>query len=185
MEFGDIIYLILLVFFMILGFFNDSRKKKNQQKQSEKPAHPFSDMPQQHSEIPRRPFLETSETEEEFPSWFEPKTVTKTRVMPPASPVLRKEPERTTFRSSMELTTDFAKESSLKSSIFVYDADTSYDKDPDLPEIGEAPDDTSSTTTDMKQVGSPHPLVAELYGESGRQELLKGLIIGDVIRRKY
>ncbi len=28
MEFGDIIYLILLVFFMILGFFNDSRKKK-------------------------------------------------------------------------------------------------------------------------------------------------------------
>jgi hypothetical protein len=33
MEFGDIIYFILLVFFMILGFFNDSRKKKNKQKQ--------------------------------------------------------------------------------------------------------------------------------------------------------
>ena len=176
MEFGDIIYLILLVFFMILGFFNDSRKKKNQQKQSDKPSHPYSDMPQQRSEMPRRPFLETSEMgeEEELP-----------RVMPPASPVLRKEAERTTFRSSMELTTDFAKESSLKSSIFVYDADDSYDKDPDTLDIGKAPDDMSQTATDGKKRGSLHPLVAELYGESGREELLKGLIIGDVIRRKY
>ncbi|HAR37938.1 MAG: hypothetical protein A2W86_03860 [Bacteroidetes bacterium GWD2_45_23] len=180
MEFGDIIYLILLVFFMILGFFNDSRKKKNKQMQSEKPSNPYSEMPQRRSETPRRPFLETSETEEE-----EEEELPKTRVRPPASPVLRKEPERTTFRSSMELTTDFAKESSLKSSIFVYDADASYYKNPETLDIGEASDDMSQATIDGKKSGSLHPLLAELYGDSGREELLKGLIIGDVIRRKY
>ncbi len=85
----------------------------------------------------------------------------------------------------MELTTDFAKESSLKSSIFVYDADTSYSKDANSPDIAEMPDAMSQTAADEKKRSSTHPLVAGLYGESNRDELLKGLIIGDIIRRKY
>ncbi|MCE5178896.1 MAG: hypothetical protein LLF81_07130 [Porphyromonadaceae bacterium] len=182
MEFGDIIYLILLVFFMILGFFNDSRKKKNQQKQQpEKPSHPYSEMKP-------RPFIETYdsvEEEEEFPSWFEPKPVAKNKTVPPEPPVVPVDEGRITFRSSMELTTDFAKESSLKSSIFVYDADTSYSKDANSPDIAEMPDAMSQTAADEKKRSSTHPLVAGLYGESNRDELLKGLIIGDIIRRKY
>ncbi|MEN6324381.1 MAG: hypothetical protein ABFD09_12980 [Proteiniphilum sp.] len=185
MESGDIIYLVLLVFFMILGFFNDSRKKKNQQKeQSEKPSSPYSEMKP-------RPFIETydsDEEKEEFPSWFEPKPIAKTRIVPPATPVVPVDEGRITFRSSMELTTDFAKESSLKSSIFVYDADDSYKKDPDSPDIAEAPEAMAETVADGndgKKRSSPHPVLAGLYGESGRDELLKGLIIGDIIRRKY
>ncbi len=182
MEFGDIIYLVLLVFFMILGFFNDSRKKKNQQKQqSEKPLHPYSEMKP-------RPFFETSEPDEEneeFPSWFEPKPVAEIRTVPPTPPVVPVDEGRITFRSSMELTTDFAKESSLKSSIFVYDADDSYSKEADSTDIAEMPDAMSQTAADGKKSSAPHPLVAGLYGESGRDELLKGLIIGDIMRRKY
>jgi hypothetical protein len=174
MESGDIIYLVLLVFFMILGFFNDSRKKKNQQKQQ--------------SEMKPRPFTETSRSydeEEELAPWFEQEPVTKTRTTLPPLPVVRNETERTTFRSSMELTTDFAKESSLKGSIFVYDADSSYEKDTDSADIAEMQDVMAETITDGKKRGSPHPLVAELYGESGRNELIKGLIIGEIIGRKY
>jgi len=181
MESGDIIYLVLLVFFMILGFFNDSRKKKNQQKeQSEKPSSPYSEMKP-------RPFIETyepDEEKEEFPSWFEPKPVAKAKTVPPVPPVPVNE-GRITFRSSMELTTDFEKESSLKSSIFVYDADDSYNKDPDSPDIAEAPEVMAEAVADGKKRGLLHQLVAGLYGESGRNELLKGMIIGDIIRRKY
>mgnify|MGYP006912196291 FL=1 len=184
MESGDIIYLILLVFFMILGFFNDSRKKKNQQKQqSEKPSHPYFD-------LPSRPFFETSdsdmEAEDELPSWFESRPAVKPRVATPPPPVVRAEEGKSVFQSSMNLTTDFAKESSLKSSIFVYDADASYDNDPDMIDMAETADSQSPhKPADGKKRGSLHPILAGLYGDTSRDELLKGLIIGDIVRRKY
>lgn len=169
MEFDDIIYFILLVFFMILGFFNDSRKKKDKQKQqSEEHSRPYFDVPEE--DIP--------------PRWLEPNVLEKTKT-PPLPPVSIVEEGRTAFQSSMDLTTDFAKESSLKSSIFVFDADVSYDKDPDTLDIAEMADSYLQKTTDGEKRGSPHPLLGDLYGDAGRKELIKGLIIGEIMQRKY
>lgn len=184
MEFQDIIYLVLLVFFMILGFFNDSRKKRDKQKQqAEKPPRPYIGQP-------APPFFETSgsewEEEDEVPSWFEPKPADKAAVVPPAPTVVRNEEGKSVFQSSMDLTTDFAKESSLKGSIFVYDADVSYDKDADAMDISEMSDSyLQKTTAGDKKRNLSHPLLGDLYGDASRKELIKGLIIGEILQRKY
>lgn len=174
MEFGDIIYFILLVFFMILGFFNDSRKKKNQQKQqSAEQSRPYFDEP-----------------EENIPSYRpEPRALSRTKTVPPTPSRLKVEEGRTAFQSSMELTTDFAKESSLKSSIFVFDADSSYDLGSDSVEIADMMDtylqkSQEETNEDMKSSFSHH-LIFDLLGNEGRQELKKGLIYGEIMQRKY
>jgi len=170
MEFGDIIYFILLVFFMILGFFNDSKKKKDKQEQQ----------PEEHS----RPYFDVPE-EDIPPRWLEPNVLKKNQTTSPPPPVSVVEEGRTAFQSSMDLTTDFAKESSLKSSIFVYDADVSYDKDADTQDIAEMSDSYLQKTADGEKRSSPHPLIGDLYGDAGREELMKGLIIGEIMQRKY
>ena len=185
MESGDIIYLLLLLFFMILGFFNDSKKKKNQQKQqSEKPPHPYPE------KLPRS-FTETSDMVEEEtpPLWFETRPVTKTKTSPSSPPVQRSESERPTFRSSMDLTTDFSKETSLKSSIFVFDADSSYDLGSDSIDISAMSDSylekgTEETVSETKE-SSYHHLIRDLLGDAGRDELKKGLIYGEIMQRRY
>ncbi len=169
MEFNDIIYFILLAFFLILGFFNDSRKKKDKQKQqSDEHSRPYFDVPE----------------EDISPPWWETEVLEKTKT-PPLPPVPVVEEGRTVFQSSMDLTTDFAKESSLKSSIFVFDADVSYDKDADTQDISEMSDSYLQKTADGEKRGSPHPLLGDLYGDAGRKELIKGLIIGEIMQRKY
>jgi len=167
MEFGDIIYFILLLFFMILGFFNDSRKKKNlQKKESGGSTTPVSEVIDEtiYQKIERqRNRLNKEKT-----------------TPPPAIPVAYSGKEvHTKFQSSMDLVTYFRKESSLKSSIFVFDADSSFAQDIDT---SDAFSNNASTTPKRSRL---HPLVTDLLGEGGKEELKKGLIYGEIIQRKY
>lgn len=163
MEFGDIIYFILLVFFMILGFFNDSRKKKQQQKQSEAESRPFFDEGQEampeHPQERRRP--------------------ERSRSTPPPAPATY--PEKGVhreFRSSADLVSIHDEQSSHSSFTFDYDANSFYEKDPDSPD---APDNARE---EMLKA-SVHPLIKDLRDDTGREELKKGLIYGEIMQRKY
>lgn len=164
MEFGDIIYLIILLFFMILGFFNDSRKKKN--RQGKKAGGNADSFLEERVET----ILQTLENE---------KKKRKTSVLPPVPADYSGKDVHRTFQSSMDLVTDFEGQSSLKSSIFVYDADSSFALDTDSSDIfnKKAPAD--------RQRSVVHPLIADLLGDGGREELKKGLVYGEILRRKH
>ena len=116
MEIGDLIYVILLLLFMILGFFNDSKKKKEQQKQQQEPnpnLRPVNrditkSIPPLLSEDQRKIF--------EFENEKRLKQINREKEK-------RVKEGGFAFTSSMELTTDFKKESSLENSKFSNYAD--------------------------------------------------------------
>jgi len=165
MEFGDIIYIILLVFFMILGIFNDSRKKKNKQKQVD------NDYPTPVSEKIDETFFEKMERQRN--------RYTEKTAPPPSLPSYSGKEVHTKFQSSMDLVTDFEGQSSLKSSIFVYDADSSFAQDTDSTDL------FNKNSSSVKKNSEVHPLVKELLEDGGIEELKKGLIYGEIILRKY
>lgn len=156
MEFGDIIYLILILFFAILGFSNESRKKKNQQQQREKD------------------FSHTFDDEEDEP-WLQHLPGD----LPPVPAHQAQKSTRPEFRSSLDLVTDFEEASSLKGSIFVYDADESFAQE------STQDDATTGQTSAFDQRSFVHPLVAELTGDGAVEALKKGLIYGEIMQRKY
>lgn len=168
MEFGDNIYFILLVIFMILGFFNDSRKKKNLQKK-QTDMNTSVDM-----EEPDETFYQKMERQRKV---YMEKTTPPPAVPPVVPPV--KDPH-TQFQSSMDLVTDFEKQSSLKSSIFVFDADSSFAQDTDSSDIF-----NKKAAVFQQQRTGLHPLIADLMGDGGLEELKKGLVYGEILRRKY
>lgn len=176
MEFGDIIYFILLVFFMILGFFNDSRKKKQQQKkQSEAESYP---------EVEPHPFFDFDEEPDDEPVVIAPQPNMGTRkTVPPPVPAASSAKNRyDNFQSSLDLVSIQEEPSTLSNYTFDYDANSFYDKDPDSPDI----DDTYHGNSKEKTIKSlVHPLIKELREESGREELKKGLVYGEIIQRKY
>lgn len=168
MEFGDIIYFILLVFFMILGFFNDSRKKKQQQqKQSEA---------QERSETEFRPFLD--EEQEIIP----PQSQGKKRKTPPPIPAAYSAKERyDNFQSSIDLVSIHEEPSTLSSYTFDYNVNSFYELDPDSPDSPDSPDNVREDQSRK----SLHPLLQGLRDGTGREELKKGLIYGEIMQRKY
>lgn len=179
MEIGDLIYVILLLLFMILGFFNDSRKKKEQQKQQQEPnpnLRPVNrditkSIPPLLSEDQRKIF--------EFENEKRLKQINREKEK-------RVKEGGFAFTSSMELTTDFKKESSLENSKFSNYADTLYDldsdmiesnnPDPDNPEMPEVPGDNSYVM---------HPVVEELHGPDKKKELVNGVVFSEILKRKY
>ncbi len=160
MEFGDIIYLILLIFLMILGFFNDSRKKKTMQQKQEGSSTPF--FPAEEEE----PFLRHTRER-------------KKTTLPSPVPTQPATTGRTQFRSSLDLVTDFEGESSLKSSIFVYDADASFGQ-----ESAFSDPHAVNSAADANRP-SLHPFVADLLEGEREDKLKKGLIYGEIMQRKY
>ena len=159
MEFGDIFYFILILLFAILGFFNESNKKKK--------------LNQQKSEEDFRPII-SDESDEPYLHHL---PLPQKRDLPPAVPHQAQKTARPEFRSSLDLVTDFAKLSSLKDSIFVYDADDSF---------AQSASDTGMEQETLSETNSSlHPLVAELIGEGGEDALKKGLIYGEIMQRKY
>ncbi len=104
MDFGDIIYYVLVVFFLILSFFNKSKKDKKAQKQMEQEDFPHPD----------------SEEAETMPFPF-PKNFRKKNTPPPIPDKIPQTNVRREFQSSLSLVTDFKKESSLEGSLFVND----------------------------------------------------------------
>lgn len=101
MEFGDIVYLILIVAFMIFGFFKEIRKKNRKIDESTEPVN--------------------TELGDLFRDVFD---AGSTPHMPPATDIETKKKNKETgkslaskefvFQSSMDLVTDFEGESSLK-----------------------------------------------------------------------
>ncbi|WP_298648508.1 hypothetical protein [uncultured Proteiniphilum sp.] len=159
MEFGDIIYFILLVFFMILGFFNDSRKKKNQQKQSEAESRPFFNE-EQKTTPPQSRDREYKTTPPPVPVTYSGKDVHRE------------------FRSSLDLVSIHDKQSSHPGYTFDYDVNSFYEKDPDSI-------DAPENAGEEKVKRSLHPLLKDLRDDTGREELKKGLIYGEIMQRKY
>ncbi len=105
MEFGDILYIIALIFFFVFGIFNDARKKKKQVSQNTPP-------------------LNQEVFPERIPKRQVPKTI-KSRVkenLPPPAP----KPVHREFQSSLDLVSNYEGQSSIKSSIFVDDLREHY-----------------------------------------------------------
>ena len=166
MEIGDLFYIIILSLFMILGFFNDSKKKKKEQKQQSQPkTHSFETdepdvIPPLYKKIPP-PIPEDLKRKK---SWED--NISKRHY----------EEGHTAFQSSMNLLTDFSKESSLKSSIYVNDTGETYAQDID------SQNRIEETRNDLF-LGSN--LINDLTGENSRNELVKGLIYSEIFKRKY
>lgn len=162
MEIGDLFYIIILSLFMILGFFNDSRKKKNEQKQQSEPKTHSND----------------SDEPDVIPPLYK-------KIPPPVPKNIReyesinqyKREGELAFQSSMNLLTDFSKESSLKSSIYINDTGTTYDEDTDSP--SPIRDDYDSNLTLGRTI------VKDLTGDGRRTELVKGIIYSEILKKKY
>ncbi|MDR0334151.1 MAG: hypothetical protein LBI15_11920 [Dysgonamonadaceae bacterium] len=157
MEFGDLIYFILVIAFMVLGFFNDARKRKKRKMEREAST--------SHQDSQKQ--SENQHKVEDSDDWW--RNLPKTPPIPTTkkpTPYVRKE-----FQSSLDLVTNFEGESSLKDSIFVQDA---------------AFTNIYEEKRRRKQ-SPPlvHPLVRDLLNDSGNKELKKGLIYGEILQRKY
>src|SRR5690554_2372245 len=119
MEIGDLFYIIILSLFMILGFFNDLRKKKNEQKQQSQPkTHTY-----QSDEPDVIPPLYKKITPPD------PNTIKRKKSLERESSNKYSKEGSSVFQSSMDLLTDFSKESSLKSSIYINDTGETYTQD--------------------------------------------------------
>src|SRR5690554_6937251 len=119
MEIGDLIYIFLLLLFMILGFFNDSRKKKEQEKRLQE-SNPDFNTDEQEILTTTPPFLTLDQQRD-----IELEKGKRLRQLNRDKERFSKEGE-VVFRSSMDLITDFSKESSLKGSVYKNDTDTLY-----------------------------------------------------------
>ena len=149
-----------IIYFILLVFFMilgffNDSRKKKQQKQAEA---------QRQAEAQQLPEVEFAQN---------PKT------LPPPLPTTYSAKERyDNFQSSLDLVSIHEEPSTLSSYIFDYDANSFYEIDldsPDLPEI--AREDKSGKLS--------HPLLQGLRSDTGREELKKGLIYGEIMQRKY
>ena len=185
MEIGDLIYIIILGLFMILGFFNDSKKKKNQQKQEQQPRpHTFHDEADDIDRVPKRStpppilvdydrknILKKEKNKEYLEKWEREK---------------HKKEGEVVFQSSMDLLTDFSKESSIKSSKYITEADLMYESEPEISSIDiDDPDSPEMPEMPEKDRYLLHPLVRDLLGENSREELTKGILYSEILRKKY
>ena len=168
MDFGDLFYIIILLVFMILGFFNDSRKKKNEQnQQSEQKPRSFKteeieydDQPPLYRSIP--PPI----PEKKLPKIFKNKTYDN-----------RGKEGEVSFQSSLDLVTDFKKESTLGSSFYTNDTDSIYDSEEESVE-------STGNFYDEKLV-SNHSIIRDLTGDNRRNEMIKGIVYSEIVNRRY
>lgn len=156
MDFGDIIYYVLVVFFLILSFFNKSKKEKKAQKQLSQPTQskPFS----------------TRKTSTKNHSIPIPKRIWKSETLPPTPETVPPTYKRREFQSSLSLVTDFEKESSLEGSLYVND---------------EGMRAIFSEQTENNKSVAIHPLVTELLNNNINEELRKAVIYSEIFQRKF
>lgn len=156
MEFGDIVYLILIVAFMIFGFFKEIRKKNRKIDESTEPVNTeFGDV--------LRDIFQTAED----------------RPVPPPAPSVESQKRRESrkefarkdkrggyvFQSSMDLVTDFERESSLKGYSFK--------------------EHLNEESLDRATLVELHPVLDDLTGENRSEELQKAIVYSEIIKRKY
>lgn len=158
MDFGDIIYYILVVFFLILGFFNKSKKEKQAQQQTENPSFP-------------RPDLSEHETETNKDDGFPfPKKFRNKNTLPPIPDKVPQTYQSREFQSSLSLVTDFKRESSLEGSLYLNDEGTRA---------------IFSEQKEAEKVYPTHPLVVDLFEKDTGEELKKALIYSEIFQPKF
>jgi hypothetical protein len=157
MEFGDIIYLILMLAFFVFGIFNDSKKKQKKISKSTQPVNREGEFRDVFREIFQKP------QQQPVPPPT-PKTVRSKSQL--AKPTLAS--ARSTYRefqSSLDLVTDFEGESSLKGSLFASELFDNH--------------------REMKAVETFHPILEQLRSKNGQSEIRKAVIYSEILNRKY
>lgn len=162
MELNDVVYLILMIGFVVFGIFNDSKKKKKAIDSSTEPINKDVKDVKDMRDI-FRDLLEQAKQGTPPPV---PKDVTKSR-----KDIKREKRFKQNtnpmhgFESSMELVTDFERESSLRGYNFVSESMNVEDIDDDQ--------------------GYSHPVLDD-FSEGDRQsEFTKAIIYSEIINRKY
>ena len=157
MEFGDIIYLLLMLAFFVFGIFNDSKKKKKKISKSTQPVN----LEEEFRDVFREVFQKPQRQPIPPPT---PKTVkNRSQLARPAMTSARS--TRYEFQSSLDLVTDFEGESSLKGSLF---ASELFDN-----------------RSEMKTVETVHPILEQLRSKDGQSEIRKAVIYSEILNRKY
>lgn len=157
MEFGDIIYLILLLAFFVFGIFNDSKKKKKKISKSTQPVN----LEEEFRDVFREVFQKPQKQPVPPPT---PKVV-KSKSQPARPAMASARSTRWEFQSSLGLVTDFEGESSLKDSMF---ASERFDNRPEM-EAGE----------------TVHPILEQLRSKDGQSEIRKAVIYSEILNRRY
>lgn len=157
MEFGDILYVILILVFIVFGFFKDLSKKKRDNLEKADPADKslgdvFKEVFTQ-LERPQNPPPVPA------PAKKEEKKRSATAFSAPAS-------IDSEFQSSMDLIMDFESESSLSDYVF-----PDYDLD-------------SPSVKKQKKRGD-HPILEDLTGDNKESEFLKAIIYSEILNRRY
>ena len=157
MEFGDIIYLILMLAFFVFGIFNDSKKKKKKISKSPQPVN----LEEEFRDVFREVFQKPQRQPISPPT---PKTVkNENRLARPAMASARS--TRWEFQSSLDLVTDFEGESSLKGSMFASERFDNHHE--------------------MKEMETVHPILEQLRSKNGQSEIRKAVIYSEILNRRY
>ncbi len=152
MELSDVVYLILMIVFVVFGIFNDSKKKKKKINTS---TPPFS------------PNARGEEDDLEMPPPIPKEKVSQRKMVEHRKRFTQTPDPMQTFESSMNLVTDFEKESSLKGYEFsIKKMDSSSDASGD----------------GMKH---PHPILESIIEGDRQAEFQKAIIYSEIINRKY
>lgn len=160
MEFGDIVYLILMLGFIVFGIFNDSKKKKRKIDTSTPPLNPENErrVPEVFREI-----FQTPDKQSVPPPV--PRTSSKKTSQKAASKAMPPKTTRPVFQSSMDLVTNFEGESSLKGSMFA--------------------SDLMEKQTEMTSTETFHPILEQLRSKDGQAEMRKAIIYSEILNKKY
>ncbi len=155
MEFGDIIYLLLMLAFFVFGIFNDSKKKKKKINKSTEPIN---------REI-REVFREVFQNKEKQPVPPPTPTTVKRKKQPVTTATSTAKYTPREFQSSLDLVTNFEGESSLKGSMFA--------------------SDLFDGQKEMKARETFHPILEQLRSRDGQSEIRKAVIYSEILNRKY
>ncbi len=160
MEFGDIVYLILMLGFIVFGIFNDSKKKKRKADTSTPPINPGDDLDIR--DVFREVFQNSDKSSAPPPA---PKKTDRKASQKAATATIPTEKSRPVFQSSMDLVTNFEGESSLKGSMFA--------------------SELMDTRKEMKVSETFHPILEQLRSKDGQAEMRKAVIYSEILNRKY
>lgn len=156
MEFGDILYIILILVFIVFGFFKDlNKRKKNNNTNTEAENKNLGD-------VFKEVFAQMEKPQTPPPVPGSVRREQKKRPAPVTSPSVRSEYQ---FQSSMDLIMDFEDESSLSGYIFPdYDLDSPIDK---------------------QAANVSHPVLEDLTGNNRESEFQKAIIYSEILKRRY
>ncbi|MGI6074042.1 MAG: hypothetical protein ACOYEA_05320 [Fermentimonas sp.] len=177
MEKGALIQFIIFLAMAVIGLVSESNKK--QKKKAEDQSTPPPVPPVRHTPK-HRSFLDDIES-----------TVHKPKMRPDKHTLKRERPitppkyeGQSVFQSSMDLVTDFRKESSLSQAMQEHSIHDYRDISENI-SFNYEMDDPHEAASDAGISVKQHPIVKQLKGPNRQHELAKGVIYGEILNRKY